>query len=304
MKRLLKWAGLGVGAIAGLLLLAASALYGVSQYRFQRSYEVNPPAIAATLLTGPSAIERGRHVATVRGCVDCHGDGFSGKVFIDEPMVGRLYSPNLTRGEGGVGAQYGSADWVRAIRHGIGPDGKPLLFMPAQEFNVLSDEDMGALIAYLESLPEVDRVASFENRVGPVGRALFLTGRLPLVPAELIDHQAERGEPPVPGPTAEYGAYLATSCAGCHGENFSGGPIPGAPPGFPEATNLTPDPATGLGTWTEHDFMTALRTGKRPDGTELAPEMPWRLAAQMTDDEIRALWRYLQTLAPLSEGNR
>src|SRR5690606_25887190 len=144
---------------------------------------------------------------------------------------------------------------------GIGPDGKPLLFMPSQEFYPLSDEDLGALIAYLESLPAVDHTPG-KSSVGPLGRVLFLAGQLPLLPAEMIDHDAERRATPAPGPTAEYGAYLATGCTGCHGAGFSGGKIPGTPPEFPAASNITPHEATGIGTWAEADFFRALREGR------------------------------------------
>jgi cytochrome c553 len=194
-------------------------------------------------------------------------------------------------------------DWVRAIRHGIGPDGKPLLFMPSHEFNVMSDDDLGALIAYIQQLPPVDNELR-PNSVRPLGRFLYARGMVPLVPAELIDHNAARPVSPQPGPTPEYGAYLATTCTGCHGESLSGGAIPGAPPSeFPPA-NLTPDQATGLGSWTEADFFRALREGKRPDGTALASEMPWQAFAQMSDDEIRALWLHLRSVPPKPEGGR
>jgi cytochrome c553 len=102
-----------------------------------------------------------------------------------------------------------------------------------------------------------------------------------------------------------YGKYLAVTCTGCHGEGLSGGAIPGTPPDWPPAANLTPDEATGLGGWTEADFFRALREGKRPDGTDLQGDfMPWKLTAKMTDDEIRALWMYLQTLPAKAEGGR
>jgi len=303
MKRALKWAGIGLGGLLGVLLLATAAVYGITEYRLQKTYDVTPAAVA--FLNDQATIEKGKHIATTRGCVDCHTANLAGKVFVDAPPFGRLFAANLTGGRGGAGARYRSdTDWVRAIRHGIRPDGKPLLFMPSHEFNVLDDKDLGALIAYLKSVPPVDNVAPKENMVGPIGRVLFLKGDLPLVPAELIDHTAPRNVAPPAGPTAAYGAYLATGCTGCHGAGFSGGPIPGAPPEFPPAANLTPDPATGLGKWTEQDFFTALRTGRRPDGRQLREEMPWKLTAQMTDDEIRAMWLHLRSLAPQPVGNR
>jgi mono/diheme cytochrome c family protein len=202
-----------------------------------------------------------------------------------------------------VGESYTDQDWVRAIRHGIGPDRKPLLFMPSHEYNVLTDEDLSALVAYLRSVPPVDNSPA-KSTVGPIGRLLFLKGDLHLLPAEIIDHDAPRPTAPVPGPTAEYGAYLSTGCTGCHGASFSGGKIPGTPPEFPPAANITPDPETGIGAWTEADFFRSLREGRRPDGSELAAEMPWQLTRQMTDDEIRAIWLHLRSVPAKAEGGR
>jgi mono/diheme cytochrome c family protein len=300
MKRALRGAGFGVLAIVGVLAIALVAIYGVSEFRMNRSYDVALAIVAVQ--ADEETIARGRHVATIRGCVDCHGDDLAGKLFLDAQPVARLYSANLTAGEGGVGVSYTDADWVRAIRHGIGPNGKPLLYMPSHEFYPLSDEDTGALVAFLRSVQPVDHRLPASS-VGPVGRLLFLLGKVPLVPAEMIDHRAARPAAPPPGVSVEYGAYLSTGCIGCHGEQYSGGRIPGAPPSFPAPTNLTPH-ETGLARWTEEDFFRALREGRRPDGSELDPFMPWQLTREMTDDEIRAMWMYMQTLEPRAYGLR
>jgi mono/diheme cytochrome c family protein len=249
-----------------------------------------------------ATLEWGEHIATTRGCRDCHGEDLGGAVFADEMPVFRLYGSNLT--PIGVGASYSDEDWIRAIRHGVGPDGKPLLFMPSYEYYYLSDRDLGALIAYLKSLPAVDR-DSPGSQVGPLGRVLFKAGKLPLIPAEMIDHQAPRPETPMPGATVAYGEYLAVGCTGCHGEGFSGGAIPGVPPDWPEASNITPDRETGLGNWTRADFFRAMREGRRPDGTELRAEyMPWSNFVRFSDQELTALWMYLETLEPRPAGGR
>jgi mono/diheme cytochrome c family protein len=300
MKRALRWAGYGLLGVLGLVVVALSAVYGASEYRIRKSYEVHPAAVA--FQTDEETLARGRHVATIRGCVDCHGENLGGKLFIEAPGIGRLYATNLTRGEGGAASTYTVQDFVRAIRHGIGPTGKPLLFMPSHEFYPLSEEDLGALIAYLQHVPPVDGAQPVSS-IGPIARTLFLAGQFPLLPAELIDHAAPLPTPPRPGITVEYGEYLSTGCIGCHGSEYGGGKIPGAPPEFPPGANLTPH-ETGLAGWTEADFFRALREGKRPDGTELNPIMPWQLTAQMTDDEIRAMWLYMQSLPPKPYGTR
>lgn len=297
MRRLLKWAGLGLGGLLGLVVLAAAAIYLVSNNRLDETYAIALSPVEARSDSG--AVARGAHLAVIRGCADCHGDGLGGQPFIEDPAIGRLYASNLTSGVGGVGATYTDEDWDRAVRHGVGPDGRGLLFMPSQEFHGVSDDDLADLIAYIRSVPPVDNVLP-ANAVGPVGRVLYLTGNFPLVPAELIDHERPRAPTPPAGPTAEYGAYLAATCTGCHGRNFAGGAIPGMPPGTPTPTNLTPDEATGLGAWTEADFVRALREGVRPDGSAIDPFMPVRMTKHMTDEEIIAIWRYLQTLEPVA----
>ncbi len=110
-----------------------------------------------------------------------------------------------------------------------------------------------------------------------------------LLAAEVIDHDAARPASPEPGVTVEYGRYLSASCTVCHGEDFAGGSGAGA------GLNLTG--GGDLASWTEDDFLTTLRTGVTPLGDRLNPElMPWERISQMTDDELRAIWLYLQTL--------
>ena len=292
MKKLLKWLGLAIAGLIGLLIVAVVIVYVISSSRINQTYAVPVDAIA--IPADEAAIARGEHIAATRGCADCHGENLGGAVMIDEFPVGLFYATNLTAGPGGVGATYSDEDWVRALRHGLGPDGKPLLFMPSHEFYYLSDEDLGALIAYLKTVPPVDNPPT-ESSVGPLARVLFLAGQFPLLPAELIDHTAPRPTVPAPGVTAEYGQYLAVGCTGCHGENGAGGPIPGGPPDWPPAANLTP---TGnLANWTEAEFISTLRTGVTPEGHELKAEyMPWPTIGRLTDDELKALWLYLKTL--------
>jgi mono/diheme cytochrome c family protein len=301
MKTALRWAGVGALVLVGGLAVVASGVYGVSEYRIHKTFEA--PVAAMVASDDPDVIARGRHLAVTRGCVDCHAPDFRGRTIIDDPLAGRISGTNLTRGRGGVIDRYTDEQLVTAIRHGVTPDGKALLFMPSHEFYPFSDEDVHALISYIRSLAPVDHEVP-KHRVGPLARALFLAGQMPLVPAELIDHGSERPAAPEEAETVEYGAYMATGCIGCHGPGYSGGRIPGTPPSFPVVRNITPDVATGLGGWTEEDFFRAMREGKRPDGSDIDPFMPWENTREMTDVELRALWLFLQTLPPKPEGNR
>lgn len=304
MRGVAKGAVYALGGVALLLVLGMTTVYGVSERRFSRSYEVAVAPLDVTAAgTNGAAVTRGAHLARIRGCLDCHGEDGGGAQFADDPAFGVLWASNLTAGEGGVAGSYTDEDWDRAVRHGIGPGGRPLYFMPSQEFWALSDDDLAALIAHFRAIPPVDRTRP-ESKPGPLARVLFLAGKLPLIPAELVDHAAVRPPAPAAGPTASYGGYLATGCTGCHGVGFSGGKIVGGDPSWPPAANITPDVETGIGAWSESDFVRAMREGRRPDGRMLDPAMPLSMTKHLTDDELRALYSYLRTLPPAPHGNR
>ncbi len=301
MKKIVRVVAWTLASVVVLCAVAVGALYATTQRRIDKKYSVAGHAL--TIPTDSLALERGHRLATtISKCSDCHRADFGGGLFIDAPPVAVLYSANLTRGAGGIGGQLTDLDWERAIRHGVKPDGSALKFMPSEEFKDLTDEDAAALIAYLKTLPPVDRVQG-TNAVGPIGRALFAKGDLALLPVELIDHQAAHPKPVPMGATADYGEYLANigGCKGCHGPGLSGGHIPGTPPEWKPAANLTP---TGIGHYTEEDFFHALREAKRPSGAPIDSLMPVRFTKHMTDDEIRALFLYLKTVPAKPYGGR
>ncbi len=296
LRTTLRWTGRILGGLVALLLVAAGSVYALSERRLHARFDV--PEHRLVVPTDSATIARGAHVATVRGCTDCHGAGFRGNVLIDDPAIGLLAGPNLT--SGGRGAELTDADWELAVRHALRRDGSPLLVMPGNEFNTLSDEDLAAIVAYARSLPAQEKPAP-AVKVGPVIRAMFVAGQVGLVPAEKVDHAQPHAARVVPEPTAAFGRYMAVGCEGCHNPSFTGGKVPGTPPDWKPAANITPE---GIGHWSEADFVTALRTGKRPDGSAIDPQMPWKMTAQMTDVELRALYAYLRTLPAKPYGQR
>jgi mono/diheme cytochrome c family protein len=174
--------------------------------------------------------------------------------------------------------------------------------MPARAFYYLSDEDLGALIAYLKSLPPVDHELP-RTDLGPIGRVMLALGQLPPEAAApdvtVIDHNGPRPVAPEPGVTVEYGEYLAHICAQCHGANLNGQIIRVEGNEY-VALNLTP--GGELGSWSERDFFATMRTGVTPSGRKLNEFMPWKYFGQMTDDELKAIWMYLQSLPALPQG--
>ena len=303
MKKFFKWFGIILGGVVGLLILALLGVYITSSLRLNKIYNVQPAAVI--IPSGEAAVTEGKRQFFTHGCIDCHDTDGAGKSVIDDPLIGFITGANLTPGQGGIGRTFTDADWVRAIRHGIGPDGKALVIMPSVEYNRMNDEDLGNLIAYLKTLPAVDRTPS-SPVVGLLGRILLVGGMIPVLPAEQIDHQAPRPAAVAKGVTVEYGHYLASqTCMGCHGAGLSGGAIPGLPPDPPFPRNLTPDKETGLGNWSQANFVQAIRQGQRPDGTTLNPsKMPWPAFQRLTDEELAALWLYLQSVPAKSYGNR
>jgi mono/diheme cytochrome c family protein len=300
--RALRWIGIGVLGLAGLLLVALIAIYISSNIRLNKVYQIAAEPIA--IPSDAASIERGRHLATSIGqCVDCHGDNLAGRVFLNAPGIVRASSANLTSGVGGVGRMFSDADWVRALRHGVAPDGKPLLIMPAQGFNALSPDDLGALIAYVKSVPAVDNVPEASD-VQLLGRVLFVAGQINGLAAESIDHNAPVMPAPPAGATKEYGHYLARigGCADCHGPNLSGGPIPGAPPDAPLASNITP--GGEISAWSEVDFFKTMRTGINPAGKHLDSFMPYKYIGKLSDDELKAIYVYLKSVPAAAMGAR
>jgi mono/diheme cytochrome c family protein len=174
--------------------------------------------------------------------------------------------------------------------------------MPYGWFSGMSERDAFAVARYLRTLAPVRNVVRQDHNL------VYAVGELFLRPAD-----PRQGAAPAPAATAAYGEYLANHvalCADCHtprggiratpkrDELFAGNAEP--PAGFPaKPANLTPDSATGIGRWTETDFIRALRTGATPDGAELHAFMPWRQFRRMSDDDLRAIYRYLRTIPPI-----
>jgi len=290
MRKVLKWIGIILGGLIGLLVIAIGVVSVIGSQKLSNSqpYHVSE---AFSAPTSPEAVARGQYlVNSTTGCFGCHGDGAKGQILIDGLPVGTLPAPNLTAGKGGIGGSMTDADWNRAIRHGIGHDGRVLAIMPADHFNHMSDADLGAVVAYIKSLPPVDNVLPARSLALPAD-ALVGAGVFSL-PAEDINHSAPHPASVAPAETADYGNYVVelADCTECHGENLtgqSGGPGPAAP-------NISP---TGeVGAWTRQQFFTTIRTGVTPAGHQLTDDMPWKTFKNMTDSDLGAVYAYLHSL--------
>ena len=298
MKRILKWTGIGIGALILLVVVVAA----IQIVRFDRAMAaaVDVPEVNIVASPDSTVLARGQHVASsFGGCTACHGADLSGTPPESFGPIGVMSPPNLTSGQGGVAANYTDQQLARAIRYGVRHDGTSLMFMPTEEHIWWPDSDLQAVVSYVRSVPPVD-VQREPSGTGALGKILTGFGIMDFRSAIAVQ-KLDVGTPPDPEPTARYGQFLALGCRGCHGEHFSGGPIPGAPADLPVPTNITPH-ETGVGNWTFDDFKRLLATGTRPDGTRIDPFMPIENLNRMSELEKTALWEYLQSLEPRPYG--
>jgi cytochrome c553 len=298
MKTWLKRLGILLAAVVLLLVGVAAYFYMKSGARINREYDV---AVAPLLVSDDSStVARGRHLAgAIALCEGCHGEGLKGKVLFDEPPVATVYAPNLTAGLGGVGSAYSDSDYIRAIRHGVNREARAIMVMHSDAYNYMSPSDLTALVSYIRSLPAADNEVPART-VRPFGRVLMGMGAfdsetMPLFPAEVIDHTLPAVDAPPAGATVEYGRYLATIalCGLCHGRDYTGGPP--VEEGAPPAPNIAVYATSGA--WTGDQFIGTMRTGVTPYGRSLNAEaMPWEVYRNMTDEELRAIWAFLESL--------
>lgn len=307
-----------VGVVIALLLVTAVGVYAWASYaagkKLSKAYATHTVDFPVPFgVSGQNArnrgsgdrarmdaLERGRHLVTARyGCGECHGSNFSGGVMIDNAAIGRVLGPNLTSGKGSVTVGYTTADWDRIVRHGIRRNGTPAL-MPSQDFQEMTDQELSDIV-FVRSQPPVDNELP-GVKLGPVGKMLIATGKLPLSADIIPDDKPHAVSPPDTKPTIEFGRHLAATCTGCHQPDLGGGKIVGGDPSWPPAANLTPG-TEGIGGWSLADFTRALREGKRSDGTPLRQPMAnvTTYTRRMTGTELEALWSYVRSVPAVAD---
>ena len=310
------WAALAVIVLA----VAAVAVY-VATYR-----PAQRPAPELRVERTPERLERGRYLAEhVSGCMECHSrrdwSRFAGPVMgalgaggdclgPESGAPGRICAPNITPDpETGIGS-WTDGEILRAIREGVDRDGRALFpMMPYAEYRNLADEDAYAVIAYLRTLPAVENPVPRSEIDFPV--SFFIK----MVPQPL----AGEVKPPGRSDQVAYGHYLATvsGCIFCHtpvdernqplpGMELAGGQVFKGPWGTVASANLTPHP-NGLGGRTEQNFIGMFRAFSGPDAAAPVPAsantaMPWLSFSGMTDDDLAAIWAYLQTVPPVANS--
>jgi mono/diheme cytochrome c family protein len=296
-----KWFKRAALALIALVVIAAGAVFTGLQLadgKMKRKVDVAVQPVA--LRDDPQSLERGKYLFASRGCVDCHGANGAGKVFVDDGQGLRIKGPHISPGPGSVVAQYQPQDWVRSIRHGVGPGGRPLMVMPSEDYNGFTDEDLASLVAYVRALPPAPGGPAEVSLPLPA-RVLYGFGAIEDAAAR-IDHSKPAPQPVPEAVSLQHGAYVANMCLGCHGPQLVGGRIPGGPPDWPAAANLRQGEGSAMAAYADPKTLQALfKTGKRADGSAVKV-MPFGSLREMSETDVRALHLYLQSLKPLASG--
>ena len=306
-----------VGVLALLLLIAAAA--GVT-YLFTAfpNVEVTDYRIEAT----PERLARGKYLNDhVVGCTTCHTQrdwtkysgppkpdviGAGGEPFNLGP-AGHLYSKNIT--PAAIGS-WSDGELLRAVTAGVSKDGTPLFpLMPYPHFGAMAEDDVHAVLAYIRSLKAIENADIPERDLN--------------FPLNLIVRTLPRAAAPQPRPSPEdkiaYGRYMTRSalCADCHTPiDDRGTPLPGMDfaggmefyeTGYRvRSANITPDADSGIGTWTEQQFIDKFKAFENTEPASLSEVerrqntvMPITAYAGMTREDLSAIYAFLRTQKPV-----
>lgn len=315
MTRVLRW----TARLMGVLVVVAGLGVG---YLYARYPQV-PPAEHVRIEATPERLARGQYLFNhAVGCLDCHSTrdwtkyggpvvpgtaGKGGDLYgTNLGLPGDFYARNIT--PAGVG-DWTDGELIRAITTGVDRHGEPMFpIMPYLVYGKMAREDIEAIVAYMRTLPAIPNAVPSHTFTFP----MQLIVRTMPTPATF-------GTRPDPGDRVATGAYLAAGCSDCHtpaeqgtpipGKAFAGGlefPLPGG--GYVRAANLTPDAITGLGTWTEAQFVDKFKAiAEGPDQVLATPAerrkntvMPWKPYGGMTREDLGAIYAYLRTTPPVA----
>jgi cytochrome c553 len=279
-----------LGVLTALVIVGYAAAYVASGRALNRAYTFKP--ITIRIPNDPESIAEGRRLAQVHECFGgCHGTGAEGRVLFHNPMIAHVVAPNLTAAV----ARYRDDELAGIIKSGVRPDGRSMVVMPSDVLQLLSDEDLGRIIAFLRSLPAAVGPGP-DFWLGPLGRVGVAQGQLKTM-AELVVEALPA--PAAEGPAATRGRYLAsTICAACHATNLAGAP---AGPG----TSASP-PLQIVAAYSPESFTQLLRTGTALGDRQLGIMREVALASlsKLSDEEIADLYGYLRALPATSSDTR
>jgi mono/diheme cytochrome c family protein len=311
--------------MVGVLLLLVLVIAGAGFLYFINRFPDVPPAQAVTLPTAPEVLARGKYLTEhVAICVDCHSErdftrfagpvkagtlGKGGERF-DTPnsgVPGTLYAPNITPAAIG---HYSDGELVRAVTTGVAKDGRAMFpLMPYTNYGQMATDDVEAILAHVRTLAPIEHQVPARTLDFPMSLIV-----------NVIPAAAQPGSRPSPQDRAAYGKYLVTaaSCGDCHtqldgrgqklpGMDFAGGFQFASELGYRvRSANITPDADSGIGQWTEEQFVNKFKGFETPDDHVLTDAeqrqntvMPWKQYAGMTREDLGAIYSYLRTIKPV-----
>jgi mono/diheme cytochrome c family protein len=284
--KVLRWIGIVLVSLVALIGIAGFVLFTIGGQKLARKLQVDVHPVS--IPSDSASIAEGERYTRIFLCVDCHGDRLQGQLMFEDPVLGRLTTPHISPGQGSVTADYTDEDWVRAIRHGVGAGGRPLVVMPSKDYNkFLSGPDLANIVAYLKQAEPIDHEA--DKMELKLAQALIGAGVFP-VEYDHIDHTIVAAPKPAVTDTLALGAYFGHICQGCHGADLMGSDDPqmGGPAlargGVMESYDL-------------RSFIHLFRTGEAQNGRVLErTNMPWKPLGAMNDEELTAVWTYLRSV--------
>lgn len=279
MQRILKWAGYGLAGLVGLVVAAVGGGFLISEAIIR--WPVEAPRATLMASSDAGAVARGHKVAIVNGCTGCHGDNLQGLMFHDEPGVLKAWGPNITL----AAAKASDADLDRAIRHGVGVDGRRLWIMPSSAFANLTDQESADLIAWVRSFKTGGQVQP-RFQPAPLARVGVILGKFRSEPDTIAANA--RLTLVDAGPEHARGRSLARACVECHGAQLEGG----------GGILNTPD-LTIAAAYDDADFERLMRTGIAAGNRKvglMSAIAPDRFNA-WSSEEIAALHGYLKARA-------
>lgn len=282
MRKFLRWLGYVLAAILMALLIFATWVWFASSRVLGRIHMAAPEH-----LVQPSAAQladAGRQ-ARILGCANCHGRGLQGGMVFDGQPFASVRAPNLTL----LAARVSDQQLARAIRQGIGHDGRALFIMPSDQYSRLSDQEVAALVVEIRRATREGGVVA-PIQWGPIGRFALATGGLRPVMARIEEFRVR--QPFDTGPGEAAGRRLAARvCAACHGPDLTGGAADGG-------ENAPPDLAVA-GAYDLVQFRILMRTGVSPGGRDLGlmKEVAERDFSSFSDEEVAQLHLYLRARA-------
>jgi cytochrome c553 len=276
----LKWTGIVVAAVVGVVLIGVAYVYFASEREFTRHHEV-AASPALTVPTDAASIAEGKHIATLGGCMHCHGENLTGTVVDDIPKLLRLVAPNISTKL----PDYSDAQIATVLREGVKPDGTSVVFMPSEMFRHLSDQDLARVIAWLRTVPANPVGIEEKTEVRMLGRLILAQGVIKLSAASIASL------PPAvrafdAGNAASHGQYLVMNyCSECHGQDLGG-----------FAAINAPALAVAKG-YSVEQFSRLMNEGVALGDRQLGIMKSVSKArfAHLRDDELQAVYAFLQS---------